>query len=130
MAWRSVSLSQLMHKREAGLGPLEDIPHMRDEPALQFDWEESIEIQRGRAGLWTSWPGRRDEPRRSMRLRASKSGTGLCGRHGSGPGERDEPEWLRRLRAVSRADFKFWPCYGRWDAGRDPNGVLTSSCGP
>ena len=33
-----------MHRREAGLGPLEDIPHMLDEPSLQFDWEESIEI--------------------------------------------------------------------------------------
>ena len=28
----------------AGLGPLEDIPHMRDEHSLQFDWEDSIEI--------------------------------------------------------------------------------------
>ena len=40
----AASLSQLMHKREVGLGPLEDIPHMRDEPSLQFDWEDSIEI--------------------------------------------------------------------------------------
>ena len=44
IAVAAASLSQLMHTREAGLGPLEDIPHMRDEPALQFDWEESIEI--------------------------------------------------------------------------------------
>ena len=127
MAWRSVSLSQLMHKREAGLGPLEDIPHMRDEPALQFDWEESIEIS-ARARRALDFLAR--ETGRAKAVDAATSGTGLCGRHGSGPGERDEPEWLRRLRAVSRADFKFWPCYGRWDAGRDPNGVLTSSCGP
>ena len=33
-----------MHKREAGLGPLQDIPHMRDETTLQFDWEKSLEI--------------------------------------------------------------------------------------
>ena len=33
-----------MHKREAGLGPLEDMPQMRDETTLQFDWEESLEI--------------------------------------------------------------------------------------
>ena len=33
-----------MHRREAGLGPLEDIPHMLDEPSLHFDWEKSIEM--------------------------------------------------------------------------------------
>ena len=57
IAVAAASLSQLMHKREAGLGPLEDIPHMRDEPSLQFDWEESIEISAS-AGPWTLWPGR------------------------------------------------------------------------
>ena len=40
IAVAAASLSQLMHKREAGLGLLEDIPQMRDEPVLQFDWEE------------------------------------------------------------------------------------------
>ena len=44
IAVAAASISQLMHKREAGLGPLEDIPHMRDEPSLQFDWEESTGI--------------------------------------------------------------------------------------
>ena len=44
IAVAAASLSQLMHKREAGLGPLEDISHVRDEPSLQFDWEGSIEI--------------------------------------------------------------------------------------
>ena len=40
----AASISQLMHKREAGLGPLEDIPNMWEEPSLQFDWEKSIGI--------------------------------------------------------------------------------------
>ena len=44
IAVAAASISQLMHKREAGLVPLKDIPHMRDETTLQFDWEESIEI--------------------------------------------------------------------------------------
>ena len=44
IAVAAASISQLMHKREAGLGPLEEIPHTLDEPALQFDWEESIGI--------------------------------------------------------------------------------------
>ena len=44
IAVAAASISQLMHKREAGLGPLEDIPHIRDEHSLQFDWEESIGI--------------------------------------------------------------------------------------
>ena len=85
MAWRSVSLSQLMHKREAGLGPLEDIPHMRDEPALQFDWEESIEIS-ARA-------------RRALDFLARETGRAKAVDAATGQQERDWPLWPTRLRA-------------------------------
>ena len=44
IAVAAACISQLMHKREAGLGPLEEIPHTLDEPAMHFDWEESIAI--------------------------------------------------------------------------------------
>ena len=49
-----------MHKREAGLGQLEDIPNMRDEPALQFDWEEPGEhrhLSAGAPGFELCGPG-------------------------------------------------------------------------
>ena len=36
IAVAAASISQLMHKRVAGLGPLEDVPQMRNEPSLQF----------------------------------------------------------------------------------------------
>jgi hypothetical protein len=69
VAVAALSLSQLMHNREAGTGPVA-VPSLEEEKEAEFDWDRELRVSERAYGPWSSYV----RPWRSTATSGSPSG--------------------------------------------------------